>query len=78
MTLLYGPYSLPVMTTERTELVAVWLTRDEAARRLGVSVRTIDRYISGGQLPAHRLPGGRLIRIKENDLQALAESGRAA
>lgn len=33
----------------------VWLTLDEAAARLKVSPRQIDRYVELGRLPEHRL-----------------------
>jgi excisionase family DNA binding protein len=49
-----------------------WLTQAEAADYLGVTTRTIRRYISIGLLPASRIKGSRLIRINR------AERRRAA
>jgi excisionase family DNA binding protein len=40
----------------------------DTAQRLGVSARTVRRWIDEGQLPIHRL--GRQIRITEADLIA--------
>lgn len=42
----------------------------EAAQHLGVSVKTIRRYIAEGKLPAKRL-GSRQIRITREALDAL-------
>lgn len=41
-----------------------------AAQRLGVSARTIRRYIDTGKLAADRLPSGH-YRVREADLLAL-------
>lgn len=48
-----------------------WLTQAEAADYLGVTTRTIRRYISIGLLPASRIKGSRLIRINRADVDAL-------
>lgn len=45
------------------------ITRQEAAARLTVSVKTLDSMIQRGTLPAYRL-GPKLVRIEEEDLQA--------
>jgi excisionase family DNA binding protein len=47
-----------------------WLTQDEAANYLGVTDRTLRRYVASGELPAYRL-GSRLLRFKQADLDAL-------
>ncbi len=47
------------------------VTREEAAERLRVSVRTIDRYIESGVLPKLQLPG-RTVRIPSAAVAALA------
>ena len=44
----------------------------EAARELAVSVPTIWRWIDKGKLKAYRV-GGRAIRIRAEDLQAMLE-----
>jgi excisionase family DNA binding protein len=51
-----------------------WLSTAEAARRIGVTARTIYSFINDGSLPGYRL--GRVIRIREADLAAFIESCR--
>ena len=50
---------------------AQWLSVDEAAAHLGVSVHTVRRRIADGTFPANRI--GRLIRIS---VDALDNPGR--
>ena len=45
------------------------LNRDEAAAMLRVSVRTVDRLIESGELPAAKV--GRSVRVARADVQAL-------
>lgn len=45
------------------------LTRWEAAQRLGVSERTVDRYITAGRLGARRY--GRTVLISHEDVAVL-------
>ena len=49
-----------------------WLDIDQAAEYLGVSVRTMRRYLAGGKLQAHRLTG-RLLRFRREELDAYLE-----
>ncbi len=51
-----------------------WLTTNEASRRLGVNQRTVYRLIDDGELPAYKF--GRLIRVREPDLERFVESAR--
>lgn len=51
-----------------------WLSTSEAARRLGITARTLYRIIDEGQLPAYRF--GRVIRVKEGDVEAFVEASR--
>lgn len=51
-----------------------WLSTQDAARRLGVTPRTLYRFIDLGDLPAYRL--GRVIRLKADDVSAFIESSR--
>jgi len=51
-----------------------WLSTQEAARRLGVTPRTLYRFIDQGDLPAYRL--GRVIRLKKADVDAFIEASR--
>ena len=52
----------------------VWLSTKEAARRLGVTPRTLYRFIDEGGVPAYRL--GRVIRLKQSDVDAYIEQCR--
>jgi len=46
------------------------VTKGEAARRFGVSVRTIERLVANGRLPQVHVE--RLARIRVSDLEAFA------
>jgi excisionase family DNA binding protein len=52
----------------------VWLNTAETARRLGVTPRTLYRFIDDGQLPAYRF--GRVIRLKETEVEQFIENCR--
>jgi excisionase family DNA binding protein len=54
----------------------VWLSTKAAARRLGVTPRTLYRFINEGQLAAYRF--GRVIRLKQSDVDAYIETCRIA
>ena len=51
-----------------------WLNTAETARRLGVTPRTLYRFIDDGQLPAYRF--GRVIRLKETEVEQFIERCR--
>lgn len=51
-----------------------WVNTGEAAKRLGVTTRTLYRFIDEGQLPAYRF--GRVIRLKEKDIAGFIEDCR--
>lgn len=51
-----------------------WLSTAEASERLGVTLRTLYRLVDEGRLPAYKI--GRVIRIKEDDVEAFIESAR--
>jgi excisionase family DNA binding protein len=51
-----------------------WMSTAEAARRLGITARTLYRFIDEGQLPAYRF--GRVIRLKASEVDAFIESCR--
>lgn len=51
-----------------------WVNTGEAAKRLGVTTRTLYRFIDEGQLPAYRF--GRVIRLKEDDIGAFIDDCR--
>lgn len=44
------------------------LTRQQAAARLEIGLRTLDRLISRGVIPAYRV-GPKLVRLREDDLE---------
>ena len=50
-------------------MAANLLTRQQAANRVGCNIRTIDRRIRSGELPARR--SGRLVRIDPDDLDKM-------
>ena len=51
-----------------------WLSTGDAARRLGVTTRTLYRFIDEGELPGYRF--GRVIRLKAADVDAYIEKCR--
>ena len=53
-----------------------WLSTAEAAARLGITPRTLYRFIDEGQLPAYRF--GRVIRLKETEVDAFIDACRIA
>ena len=53
-----------------------WMSTREASERLGVTLRTLYRFIDEGQLAAYKF--GRVIRIKESDVEGFIEGARIA
>lgn len=51
----------------------IFLTPEDVARRLHVNVQTVRAWIRSGELPASRLAGRRVLRIRESDIEALLE-----
>ncbi len=51
-----------------------WLNTVESARRLGITPRTLYRFIDDGKIPAYRF--GRVIRLKESEVADFIESCR--
>jgi excisionase family DNA binding protein len=51
-----------------------WLSTQEASRRLGITTRTLYRFVDQGDLPAYRM--GRVIRLKATDIDSFIESSR--
>ncbi len=58
------------VVNERSE---IYLSPEEVAQRLGVNVQTVRVWIRSGKLPASRLAGRRVLRIRESDIEALLE-----
>lgn len=54
----------------------VWMNTAEASKRLGVTARTLYRFIDDGDLPAYRF--GRVIRLKQEEVDTFIESCRIA
>ncbi|HLI14771.1 MAG TPA: helix-turn-helix domain-containing protein [Acidimicrobiales bacterium] len=51
-----------------------WLSTKEASEFLGVNLRTLYRFIDEGELPAYKF--GRVIRLKEEDLERFVDAAR--
>jgi excisionase family DNA binding protein len=51
-----------------------WMGTREACERLGITLRTLYRFIDEGQLPAYKM--GRVIRLQESDLDAFIDRMR--
>lgn len=54
----------------------VWMSTQEAARRLGVTPRTLYRFVDEGTLAAYKM--GRVFRLKQADVDAFIEGARVA
>ena len=53
---------------------SIWLGTREASHRLGITLRTLYRFIDEGQIPAYKF--GRVVRLKEADVEAFFEASR--
>ncbi len=53
-----------------------WLSTAEASEQLGLTVRTLYRLIDAGEVPAYRF--GRVIRLRQPDIDAFVEGSRIA
>ena len=53
-----------------------WMSTKAAAARLGVTARTLYRFIDEGAVPAYKM--GRVIRLMRADVDAFIESCRVA
>lgn len=51
-----------------------WLSTTDVRDRLGITLRTLYRLINEGQIPAYKI--GRVIRMKEEDIDAFLERSR--
>ncbi len=51
-----------------------WMSTAAAAEYLGITPRTLYRFIDEGQLPAYRF--GRVIRLKATEVESFVESCR--
>jgi len=48
-----------------------WLNTEEAAKRLGITTRTLYRFMDQGRLPAYRM--GRVFRLQMTDIEKFIE-----
>jgi excisionase family DNA binding protein len=53
-----------------------WMGTQEAARYLGVTPRTLYRFINDGRVAAYKI--GRVIRLQRADLDGFIEANRIA
>ena len=53
-----------------------WLSTADAAKYLGITPRTLYRFIVEGQIAGYRF--GRVIRLKQDDVDAFIEQSRIA
>lgn len=53
---------------------AEMLTKVEVSQRLQVSIKTIERWMASGELPAHRF--GKSVRISPADYRAFVDKHR--
>ena len=51
-----------------------WLNTEEAAKRLGITTRTLYRFMDQGRLPSYRF--GRVFRLKVSDVELFIEDCR--
>lgn len=52
----------------------IWLSTLKAAHRMGITTRTLYRFIDRGDLPAYRF--GRVIRLRLDDVDGFIERSR--
>ena len=52
----------------------IWLSTKEASERLGITLRSLYRFIDEGDLVAYKF--GRVIRIQESDVDRFIEASR--
>lgn len=53
-----------------------WLSTAEAATYLGITPRTLYRFLDEGQLPGYRF--GRVIRLRQEDVDGFISASRIA
>lgn len=51
-----------------------WLSTAAAAKRLGITPRTLYRFIDQGEIPAYRF--GRVIRLKQDEVDGFIDRSR--
>ena len=58
----------------KLSIMAMWISTEEAAERLGVCSETIRNYVRAGKLKAYKI-GYRTIRIDPDDLKVFVLGG---
>lgn len=51
-----------------------WVNTEEAAKRLGITTRTLYRFMDQGRLPSYRF--GRVFRLKMTDIELFIDECR--
>lgn len=54
----------------------IWLSTADAAKRIGITPRTLYRFIDQGDIAAYRF--GRVIRLKQDEVDSFIEGSRIA
>lgn len=62
------------MTPTDEDTAPRWMSSAEAASYLGITIRTLYRFIDQGELPAYRF--GRVIRLKQQEVERFIEASR--
>jgi excisionase family DNA binding protein len=52
----------------------VWLSTQEAAQRMGITTRTLYRFVDEGLLPAYKM--GRVFRLMRRDVDAFIAASK--
>lgn len=65
-----APGNAPALSSGQESEAVPWATVKEVAQHLGLNPSTVRRYIRRGILPAARLPGGRGLRIRWEDVRS--------
>lgn len=69
-----GRLALMADATPPSEERIQWLSTRDASERLGVTLRTLYRFIDEGQIPAYQF--GRVIRLQAGDVSRFIEASR--
>ena len=56
------------------DVTGSWMSSKDAAQRIGITPRTLYRFIDEGQIPAYRI--GRVIRLQRPDVESFIEQSR--
>lgn len=62
------------MESKRSETESSWLGTRDAARKIGVTLRSLYRLIDQGHLIAYKF--GKVIRLKQGDVEAFISASR--